>query len=49
VEAEINKKELHNREGFVVRLVRERFNDEIGRMILKLHGQDFLVGGKREK
>ena len=49
MEAEANKKELHNREGFVIRLFRERYNDEIGRVVLKLHGQDYLVGSKREK
>ena len=31
------------REGFVVRPIKERFSDKIGRVILKLHGQGYLL------
>lgn len=33
----------HIREGIVVRPVKERFSEEIGRVILKLHGEAFLL------
>lgn len=34
----------HVREGIVVRPARERWHDRIGRVVLKLHGEGFLVG-----
>lgn len=34
----------HVREGIVVRPVRERRDHELGRVVLKLHGEGFLVG-----
>jgi hypothetical protein len=34
----------HIREGFVVKPVIERWNEETQRTILKLHGQEFLLG-----
>lgn len=37
----------HVREGFVVCPVRERFDDRIGRVILKLHGQGYLLRKKK--
>lgn len=37
----------HVREGFVVRPVKERFDSRIGRVILKLHGEGFLLRGKK--
>lgn len=33
----------HVREGFVVRPARERFDDRVGRVILKLHGEGYLT------
>jgi RNA ligase (TIGR02306 family) len=33
----------HVREGFVVRPVHERHDDRVGRVILKMHGEGFLV------
>lgn len=33
----------HVREGFVVRPVRERWEDRLGRVILKMHGEGFLT------
>lgn len=33
----------HVREGFVVRPVKERFDPRVGRVILKLHGEGFLL------
>jgi RNA ligase (TIGR02306 family) len=33
----------HVREGFVVKPVRERYDDRLGRVILKLHGEGFLT------
>ena len=33
----------HVREGFVVRPVMERFDDRVGRVILKLHGEGYLT------
>ena len=33
----------HVREGFVVKPVVERFDDRIGRVILKLHGEGYLT------
>jgi RNA ligase (TIGR02306 family) len=33
----------HVREGFVVRPVKERYDHRVGRVILKLHGQNFLL------
>lgn len=38
----------HIREGFVLRPVKERFDDKLGRVILKLPGQDYLTGKKRK-
>lgn len=38
----------HTREGFVLRPAKERFDDKLGRVVVKLHGQDFLTG-KRKK
>jgi hypothetical protein len=38
----------HIREGFVLRLAKERFDDKLGRVILKLPGQDYLTGRKRD-
>lgn len=34
----------HVREGFVVRPLQERYHPKLGRVILKLHGEDFLLG-----
>lgn len=31
------------REGFVIRPVKEEYNNAVGRLILKLHGQEFLI------
>lgn len=39
----------HVREGIVIKPVIERFNDEIGRVILKIHGEGYLTGKKRKK
>jgi len=39
----------HTREGFVVKPIRERWNDNLGRVIIKLHGQDFLTGRIKKK
>ncbi len=39
----------HIREGFVLRLVKERFDDKLGRVIMKLPGQDYLTGKKKKK
>lgn len=36
----------HTREGFVLRPAKERFDDKLGRVVVKLHGQDFLTGRK---
>ena len=33
----------HVREGFVVKPTTERFHDSIGRVILKMHGEDYLT------
>lgn len=33
----------HVREGFVVKPVRERWNERVGRVILKMHGEGFLI------
>ena len=33
----------HIREGIVIRPVRERFDPQLGRVILKLHGEEFLI------
>ena len=38
---------VHCREGFVARPARERFDDRIGRVILKLHGEDYLLRKSR--
>ncbi len=35
------------REGFVVKPLKERWNDEIGRVILKRHGEGFLLRKKK--
>jgi hypothetical protein len=37
----------HVREGIVVRPIQERWNDSVGRVILKLHGEDYLL--RKEK
>jgi RNA ligase (TIGR02306 family) len=39
----------HVREGVVVRPVHERWDDHVGRVILKLHGEGFLLGTKGKK
>lgn len=39
----------HFREGFVLRPTKERFNDQVGRVILKLHGQEFLTAKRGKK
>lgn len=39
----------HVREGFVLRLAKERFDDKLGRVIVKLPGQDYLTGKKKKK
>lgn len=36
----------HTREGFVVRPIRERVDERVGRVILKMHGEAFLTRGK---
>ena len=33
----------HVKEGIVIRPVKERFHESVGRVILKLHGEDFLL------
>lgn len=33
----------HIKEGVVIRPVKERFHESVGRVILKLHGEDFLL------
>ena len=33
----------HVREGFVVRSVKERFDDHTGRVVLKFHGEGYLT------
>ena len=33
----------HIREGFVIRPALERYDDRLGRVIAKLHGQEFLL------
>lgn len=33
----------HVREGMVVKPVHERFDDRIGRVVLKLHGEGYLT------
>lgn len=35
--------QLHCREGFVVKPVVERWDEEVGRVILKMHGEDYLL------
>jgi RNA ligase (TIGR02306 family) len=37
----------HCREGFVARPARERFDARVGRVILKLHGEDYLLRKSR--
>jgi hypothetical protein len=37
------------REGFVVRPLKERYHDKVGRVILKLVGEDFLVSSGKQK
>jgi RNA ligase (TIGR02306 family) len=37
------------REGFVVRPLKERYDDKVGRVILKLVGEDFLVSSGKQK
>ncbi|MDM7992960.1 MAG: RNA ligase family protein [Candidatus Fermentibacter sp.] len=37
----------HVREGMVVRPAAERYDERVGRVILKLHGEDFLLRGKK--
>lgn len=41
--------EGHVREGIVVRPVKERFDMGCGRVVLKLHGEDYLTGKKLAK
>lgn len=36
----------HVREGFVIRPLEERFDGRVGRVILKLHGEGYLLGKK---
>ena len=38
----------HIREGFVVKPVQERWNEEVGRVILKLVGQEYLLNKHKE-
>ncbi len=38
----------HVREGFVVRPLREAYNEETGRTILKLHGEDYLTRKQKD-
>ena len=38
----------HVREGVVIRPVCERFDDHVGRVILKLHGEGFMLKGARQ-
>lgn len=45
----IQAEDSHIREGFVLRPVKERFDDKLGRVVVKLHGQDYLTGKKRKK
>lgn len=45
----LNKNGGHVREGFVLRPLRERYYPGLGRVVLKLHGQDYLLGRKRPK
>lgn len=40
---------LHNREGIVIRPIAERWNDKLGRVIIKLHGQTYLLNDKAQK
>lgn len=37
------------REGFVVKPLKERFDDRIGRVILKMHGQGYLLRKQKKK
>ena len=37
----------HVREGIVIKPVHERFDDRVGRVVLKLHGEDYLL--RKEK
>jgi RNA ligase (TIGR02306 family) len=37
----------HCREGFVARPAKERFDERVGRVILKLHGEDYLLRKSR--
>jgi len=39
----------HNREGFVLRPITERWDERLGRTIIKLHGQAFLLNDKAQK
>jgi len=39
----------HVREGIVIRPAKERFDPAIGRVILKLHGEGFLLRGKKSR
>lgn len=41
--------ETHIREGFVIRTTTEKWNKMIGRTILKLHGEGYLLGNKIHK
>lgn len=47
--AQSNERQNHIKEGFVIKPVHERWDPSIQRVILKLHGQDFLVGRKKKK
>jgi RNA ligase (TIGR02306 family) len=36
------------REGFVIKPIRERYDDQVGRVILKMHGQGYLLRKQRK-
>lgn len=42
-------RQSHVREGFVARPLRERTHPKLGRVILKLHGADYLLGKQLKK
>jgi RNA ligase (TIGR02306 family) len=39
----------HVREGIVVKPLQERFDDRVGRVILKMHGQGYLLRSKKRR